>query len=584
MYSFSMAGKKSGVMEREYLPVKLRLFRGLFFAALTMIASQVFSIEKASNRNNLYEIRLKNRQFKPTSKQLASYKAAGDRPDKPGALTGHVILQFEEKVTNQDLNQLRQTGIQIVEWIPRNAVMAGVPESVDITSIENIRWAGKMLPADKISRHVNQSLDKDFFLVDFFGDVKIDKALSVIISCGGRIVNNPYLVKRTFLVNGDKQVLDKLSETEQVSWLWPASDAVIHCEPVHRCAGALTEHGIVIGNYVTESEGWDGPGQGSVDLDYYFVNGTTDISGNAEESEVIRAFHEWSKYAEIAWSQTYNINKSTRRRCIDVLWATGDHGDGLPFDDGGDSDGNVLAHCFYPATSYEYSNTIFGDLHFDDYETWRIGANFDIFSVALHECGHGLGIGHSDDSGAVMYAYYRIADGLEQDDIDAVRSIYKPAGCCSINVSSPYSASIWKAGTTHQISWTSDCMDGQNVSIDLYLEDSFDSAITYNTGNDGSFQWTLPVHLEGACNWRVKISSVSDSSCHDYSDVFCIDPLKPADVDGDNKVNGPDFAIVSKHWRQTNCSDTPPCAGADLTGDKNVDTQDLIEMAENWLE
>ena len=36
---------------------------------------------------------------------------------------------------------------------------------------------------------------------------------------------------------------------------------------------------------------------------------------------------------------------------------------------------------------------IAGDMHFDNDESWRIGANLDVFSVALHETGHALGLG-----------------------------------------------------------------------------------------------------------------------------------------------------------------------------------------------
>jgi hypothetical protein len=63
-------------------------------------------------------------------------------------------------------------------------------------------------------------------------------------------------------------------------------------------------------------------------------------------------------------------------------------------------------------------------MHFDDDETWQVGAQVDLFSVALHEAGHALGLGHSDRPGAVMYPYYRTVSGLTDDDIRGIRSLY----------------------------------------------------------------------------------------------------------------------------------------------------------------
>jgi len=52
----------------------------------------------------------------------------------------------------------------------------------------------------------------------------------------------------------------------------------------------------------------------------------------------------------------------------------------------------------------------------------------DIQAVALHELGHCLGLNHSADSGAVMYAYYSGLRDLADDDIAGISSLYT-AGC-----------------------------------------------------------------------------------------------------------------------------------------------------------
>jgi len=67
---------------------------------------------------------------------------------------------------------------------------------------------------------------------------------------------------------------------------------------------------------------------------------------------------------------------------------------------------------------------IAGDMHLNEQENWQIGADTDLFSVALHEAGHALGMAHTDDPNTVMYPYYHLVTGLSADDIAGVQSLY----------------------------------------------------------------------------------------------------------------------------------------------------------------
>jgi Matrixin/Glucodextranase, domain B len=89
----------------------------------------------------------------------------------------------------------------------------------------------------------------------------------------------------------------------------------------------------------------------------------------------------------------------------------------------------VLAHTFYP---FPLNNEpLAGDMHFDDSESWGVGTGVDLFSVALHEAGHALGLAHSTNPNAVMYPYYRQQTGLTSDDIAAIQSLYGAASSTS---------------------------------------------------------------------------------------------------------------------------------------------------------
>ncbi|XP_066498309.1 matrix metalloproteinase-25 [Hoplias malabaricus] len=81
---------------------------------------------------------------------------------------------------------------------------------------------------------------------------------------------------------------------------------------------------------------------------------------------------------------------------IKVSFTHGYHNDGYPFD----GKGGTLAHAFFPEL---------GDIHFDDEENWSYGADgrsTDLFTVAIHEFGHALGLIHSSSKHSVMRPYY----------------------------------------------------------------------------------------------------------------------------------------------------------------------------------
>jgi len=91
----------------------------------------------------------------------------------------------------------------------------------------------------------------------------------------------------------------------------------------------------------------------------------------------------------------------------------------------------VLALAFLPPPIN--GGTDAGDINFNSNINWSPTSGYDLESVALHELGHALGLDHSAQMNAVMYAYY---SGTNQnptsDDISGIQSVYgaipAPAG------------------------------------------------------------------------------------------------------------------------------------------------------------
>lgn len=100
-----------------------------------------------------------------------------------------------------------------------------------------------------------------------------------------------------------------------------------------------------------------------------------------------------------------------------ILWGSNNHGDNFSFD----GSGNVLAHAFFPPPN---GGSIAGDIHFDEDESWTLKTKntsnqpIDLMTVAAHEIGHSLGLNHSSEPNALMFAYYsgsyRFLGGVSQ--------------------------------------------------------------------------------------------------------------------------------------------------------------------------
>lgn len=128
---------------------------------------------------------------------------------------------------------------------------------------------------------------------------------------------------------------------------------------------------------------------------------------------IARAFRKW----DVATHFTFKRVRANMRADIVIGFHRGDHGDGNPFD----GPGGTLAHAFAPTN---------GRFHLDADELWSvppIAGFFHLETVAVHEIGHLLGLGHSSISSAIMFPSISAGEvkNLHADDIRGIKALYR---------------------------------------------------------------------------------------------------------------------------------------------------------------
>jgi hypothetical protein len=341
--------------------------------------------------------------------------ALGSRPAKMLPRHGratHFLLQFPTEPGPQMRRELERRGMRVLQYVPDAALMVASPVTPNLEGLE-VLSATPLDPSHKISPLLADQVSGPLLVV-FYADVDMAKARVEARARGFDVLENPSMLPGQLVLSGSYSALAALGEYDDVSYIMPASADLAAGFPVAGCAGAVTEAGPV-GEYVLVSSGWPKDAGGSVALRYFIRSLTTKMDAATARSEIERALRQWTLYANITLSPGQAQGAA---RTVDILFASGAHGDGYSFD----GPGGVLAHTFYP--SPPNSEPIAGDMHLDADEPWRTGTNVDLYSVALHEAGHALGLGHSDRPGSVMYPYYHLSTGLTDDDIAGIRALY----------------------------------------------------------------------------------------------------------------------------------------------------------------
>ncbi|KAJ7382091.1 hypothetical protein OS493_037060 [Desmophyllum pertusum] len=127
-----------------------------------------------------------------------------------------------------------------------------------------------------------------------------------------------------------------------------------------------------------------------------------------------KAFMQWQGVSPLSFT---DVTGSSTSADITISFLDGVHSPCMnPFDKAG----GEFAHAFSPES---------GTVHFDDDETFTDGVSSgtNLFSVALHEIGHLLGLRHSSKTSAIMHEIYKAYDPnmkLTDDDKHGINYLY----------------------------------------------------------------------------------------------------------------------------------------------------------------
>lgn len=421
---------------------------------------------------------LKSRKIHTDPAQVVM-EAQGSSPSG----SGHLMVQFHRPPTAGQVSELTARGAIVLADVPEDGVLVSVAGPVNLRGL-GVRYAAPVDPSDKISA-LDAPNTTGYLLVEFYPDVDINNARGLLLNAGAMLNENPDLGPHHLMIQSrDMQLVQTLAQLDAVSYIFPASKELAQGTAVHPCVGALTTNGATTQSVPTYGNGWDGPGLGSATIFYYYSNVTSQLNAAAAKAEIARAMAQWSAVAKVTWAPGYS---ATASQTVNILWTTYAHGDAYPFT----GPGGILAHTFYPANPNP--EPVAGDMHLNDSETWGIGTNTDLFSVTLHELGHALGLGHSDDPNDVMYPYYKMNSGLQSGDIAAIQTLYAAQTGSTTTTGSALSLTVnaTAATTTAAAVTLTGAATGGSGTISVSWSNASSSAAVSGAAAGSAAAWTI---------------------------------------------------------------------------------------------
>jgi len=100
-----------------------------------------------------------------------------------------------------------------------------------------------------------------------------------------------------------------------------------------------------------------------------------------------------------------------------------------------------------------------------------------------------------------------------------LKAVYKTPPAASLTVTSPNGGQSWVRGTAHTLTWTYTSSPGANVKIELLKGGVVNRIISSSTVNDGSYSWTIPSTQTLGTDYRIRITSTTNTAITDSSNT-----------------------------------------------------------------
>ncbi len=143
------------------------------------------------------------------------------------------------------------------------------------------------------------------------------------------------------------------------------------------------------------------------------------------------------------------------------------------------------AQAYYPST-----NVLGGDVEYDHGDRWQEVGTLsvpDILGATVHELGHSLGLGHTNDEDANMYWIFIRSNGLGtaalmQDDINGIRAVYG-AGVGSLT----YLQGTWQDRALLPTSSLPGQFEFENITSSRWVAAPLASTLEFQANGDTTF-------------------------------------------------------------------------------------------------
>src|SRR5258708_11808113 len=154
----------------------------------------------------------------------------------------HLLLQFDGNPSDDQLTGLSNRGANVLSYVPDFSLSGSAGADNSFEGL-NLRGVGRLYLDERISPDLYGLLSsgaKVSILVEFYTDVDLNDARAIANEEGLIIQENPDLAANHLLLSGSADQVLALANWDEVSYIFPVSDDLIHGMPVQGCAGALT--------------------------------------------------------------------------------------------------------------------------------------------------------------------------------------------------------------------------------------------------------------------------------------------------------------------------------------------------------